>query len=128
MNHNSCCHSRVLLVEDNKISQAIMAQMLENLGFEVKCADNGKLGIDTAKRWRPDLILMDIYMPVVDGLEATRTLRRDPATQAIPIFILSAYTDAKTRLACQLAGANKFFNKPLDIHRFKLALQEMLTT
>jgi CheY-like chemotaxis protein len=67
---------------------------------------------------------MDIRMPVLDGIEATRILRNNPSTEDIPIFILSAYTNAKTRQACELAGASGFFAKPIDIEKIDAAIKE----
>jgi CheY-like chemotaxis protein len=109
---------RVLYVEDEKELQIPIAQMLEFLGYEVACADNGKAGVAKAESWQPDVILMDVRMPVMDGPEAIRTLRRNPDTAEILIYVLSAFTDSKTRISCEEAGANGFFAKPLDIEKF----------
>jgi CheY-like chemotaxis protein len=115
---------RVLYVEDEKDVREPISQMLKFLGYEVECAINGQAGVEHAERWRPDIILMDIRMPVLDGIEATRILRNNPSTEDIPIFILSAYTNAKTRQACELAGASGFFAKPIDIEKIDAAIKE----
>jgi CheY-like chemotaxis protein len=96
------------------------------LGYEVRCADNGKQGVEAAERWKPDIILMDLRMPVMDGPTAIRTLRSNPDTSTIPIFVLSAYSDAKTRAACQQIGADRFFSKPIDIEKVDAAIKKTL--
>jgi CheY-like chemotaxis protein len=118
--------SRILYVEDEKDLRVPICQILELLGYEVDSAHNGQVGVEKAENWQPDLILMDIRMPVMDGIEATRVIRNNPNTAPIPIFILSAYTDAKTRDACKQAGADGFFAKPLDIEKVDMAIKDML--
>ena len=115
---------RVLYIEDEKTLQDVISQMLELLGYEVACASNGKLGVEMAKDWKPDLILTDLRMPVMDGPEAIRTLRHDTDTTNIPLFVLSAYTDSKTRETCRQAGADDFFTKPPDIEKIDAAIKK----
>jgi sigma-B regulation protein RsbU (phosphoserine phosphatase) len=117
---------RVLYVEDDKVLQLSLAQMLEILGYEVACADNGRQGVEKAESWLPDIILMDMRMPVMSGDQAVRLLRSKPTTAKIPIFVLSAYTDAKTRELCKQAGADKFFTKPPDIRKIDAEIKEFL--
>ena len=108
---------RVLYIEDDKNLQLSISQMLKFLGYEVLCADNGQDGVEKAESWKPDIILTDVRMPFMNGDEVIRVLRDKPATVETPIFVLSAYTDAKTRSLCMQAGANKFFAKPPDIFK-----------
>jgi CheY-like chemotaxis protein len=117
---------RVLFVEDDKDVQVPISQILELLGYEVACADNGQAGVDKAENWRPDVILMDVRMPVMDGPEAIRALRSKSDTESIPVFVLSAFTDAKTRASCKEAGADGFFAKPLDIDKVHAAIKKTL--
>jgi CheY-like chemotaxis protein len=117
---------RVLYVEDEKDLRVPISQILELLGYEVECAVNGRAGVTRAEEWKPDVILMDIRMPVMNGIEATEALRRNPATEQIPVFILTAYTDAKTRDACEQAGASGFFAKPLDIEKIDATIKSFL--
>lgn len=117
---------RVLYVEDEKDLRVPISQMLEILGYEVDCAVNGAEGVEKAESWRPDFILMDIRMPKVDGLEATRRLRSNPNTKQIPIFILSAYDDAKTRASCREVGADGFLAKPADIEKIDATIRRTL--
>jgi CheY-like chemotaxis protein len=119
---------RVLYVEDEKDIQIPISQMLRFLGYDVECADNGHLGVEKAENWKPDVILMDVRMPVMDGPEAIRILRSRPDTEGTPIFVLSAYTDSKTRVTCKQAGADAFFPKPIDIEKIDAAIKNKLTT
>lgn len=118
---------RVLYVEDDKDIRVPISEILTLLGYEVMCADNGKQGVETAESWKPDIILMDLRMPVMDGPTAIRTLRRNPDTSDIPIFVLSAYNDAKTRNACKRIGADRFLSKPIDIEKVDAAIKKILT-
>ena len=115
---------RVLYIEDEKTLQDVISQMLKFLGYEVACANNGKHGVELAKSWKPDLILTDLRMPIMDGPEAIRTLRHDSDTADIPIFVLSAYSDSKTRETCFQAGADEFFTKPPDIEKIDIAIKK----
>ncbi len=115
---------RVLYVEDDKSLQLTISQMLKMLGYEVACADNGQMGVEKALNWHPDVILMDVRMPLMNGDEAVRVLRQKSEMEKVPIFILSAYTDARTRNVCLEAGADKFFTKPADVRRLDAAIKE----
>ena len=117
---------RVLYVEDVKDIRLPISQILTILGYEVMCAHNGKQGVEAAESWKPDVILMDLRMPVMDGPTAIRVLRRNPATSAIPIFVLSAYSDAKTRDLCEQIGVDRFLSKPIDIEKVDAAIKETL--
>ena len=117
---------RVLYVEDDKSLQLTISQMLKILGYVVVCADNGQAGLEKAASWQPDIILMDIRMPVMSGDEAVRLLRAKPDTAQIPVFIVSAYSDAKTRNLCKQVGATRFFTKPIDVRKVDVAIKEAL--
>lgn len=117
---------RVLYVEDDHDIRGPISEILAILGYQVMCADNGKQGVEAAESWKPDIILMDLHMPVMDGLEAIRILRSEPATSAIPIFVLTAYGDAKNRKLCKEAGIEKFFVKPIDVKAVDTAIKEIL--
>lgn len=117
---------RVLYVEDDKDLQFPISQILGILGYEVACADNGKMGVEKAESWKPDIILMDVRMPVMNGPEAIRILRSKPNTERTPIFVLSAYSDSKTRDSCRQAGADAFFTKPVDIEKVDAAIKQAL--
>lgn len=116
---------RVLYVEDDKTLQLSLSQMLKIMGYDVTCADNGKQGVEQAELWLPDVILMDMRMPIMNGDQAIQIIRSKPATAKIPIFVLSAYTDAKTRDTCKQVGADKFFTKPPDVRKIDASIKEL---
>jgi CheY-like chemotaxis protein len=116
---------RIVYVEDEDIRFPI-SQMLTILGYEVMCADDGQQGLEAVDSWKPDIILMDLRMPVMDGPTAIRILRSNPDTSDIPIFVLSAYKDAKTRDICKQIGVDRFLSKPIDIQKVDAAIKEIL--
>ena len=85
---------KILLVEDNEMNRDMLSRRLERKGFEVVIAVDGQAGIDMASTSGPDLILMDLSLPVIDGWEATRRIKADPATQSIPVIALTAHAMA----------------------------------
>ena len=117
---------RVLYVEDDKDIRVPISQILTILGYEVMCANNGQLGVEAAESWKPNIILMDLRMPVMDGPTAIRTLRSNPDTSDIPIFVLSAYSDAKTRDLCSQIGVDRFISKPINVEKVDAAIKETL--
>ena len=109
--------SKILYVEDHPAQRDIMAQMLELSGYQVAVAADGVEGVEQAHAWNPDLILMDLRMPRMDGFEAIQVLRSDPATASIPIIAISAWASAKHKDRALEAGANEHFTKPVDLSR-----------
>ena len=118
---------RILYVEDVEDIRLPISEILTLLGYEVRCANNGKQGVEAAESWQPDLILMDLRMPVMDGPTAIRTLRSNPDTSDIPIFVLSAYSDAETRSLCKQMGVDRFMSKPIDVEKLDTAIKETLS-
>jgi CheY-like chemotaxis protein len=104
----------ILLVEDNEDNQEIYRIILAHHGYAVLQAFDGCRGVEMARAHGPDLILMDLTMPVVDGLEATRVLKADPATSAIPIVALTAHVRQEDRAAAEEAGCVAFLAKPAE--------------
>ena len=110
--------TKVLYVEDNDDNAYMLKMRLELLGdFEVVAAPDGEQGCAMALSERPDVILMDLEMPVVDGWEATRRLKDDPQTRDIPIIALSAHALAGEREKALAAGCNEFDTKPIEFDR-----------
>jgi len=105
---------RVLLVEDEPVNQEIGVMLLEGAGLDVTVADNGELAVDCLKNGKFDLVLMDMQMPVLDGLEATRRLRRLPGCEALPVVAMTANAFAEDRQRCMDAGMDDFIGKPVD--------------
>ncbi len=105
---------RVLLVEDNPLNQQVGAELLAEAGITVDVAGNGRIGLEMAQRQPYDLVLMDMQMPEMDGLEATRQLRAQPALASLPIVAMTANALAEDRARCQAAGMDDFIAKPIE--------------
>lgn len=103
----------ILLVEDNEDNHDIYATYLTHVGYEVVVATDGEIGITLAREHRPALILMDIGLPGISGLDATRQLKADPETSHIPIVALTAHALAEDRAAAVAAGCDLFLTKPI---------------
>ena len=114
---------RILYVEDAQVIQDTIAQLLEIYGYKVATAKNGQEGIKMARQWRPDLVLMDLRMPVMDGYQAIHEIRFNPQTHHIPIFVVSAWSSKRERDQARLAGADEFFVKPPDFNRLNEAIK-----
>ena len=106
--------SMILYVEDNEDNVYMLTRRLQRRGFEVVVAGDGAEGIEKARRLLPALILMDLSLPGVDGWEATRRLKADPATRAIPVIALSAHAMEGDREKALQAGCDDFDSKPVD--------------
>ena len=119
--------TKVLYVEDNDDNVYMLKMRLELLGdFEVVAAEDGEKGCAMALSERPDVILMDLEMPVVDGWEATRRLKEDPQTRDIPIIALSAHALAGEREKALGAGCDEFDTKPIEFERLLATLRRVL--
>lgn len=109
--------TRILYVEDAEVIRDTISRLLEIYGYKVAYARNGEEGVETALKWKPDLILMDLRMPIMDGYKAIQEIRFNPETRHIPIFVVSAWSSKKERDQARLAGADEFFVKPPDLNR-----------
>ena len=107
----------ILLVEDNELNRDMLSRRLERKGFRISMALDGAEGILKAQQLRPDLILMDLSLPVVDGWEAIRKLKADPITASIPIIALTAHARSEDEQTAKEAGADDFDTKPVDLQR-----------
>jgi CheY-like chemotaxis protein len=118
---------KILYVEDNDDNVYMLKMRLELLGdFEVLAAEDGEKGCEIALRERPDIILMDLEMPVIDGWEATRRLKGDPQTHDIPVIALSAHALAGEREKAIAAGCNEFDTKPIEFERLVATVRRLL--
>ena len=119
--------TKVLYVEDNDDNVYMLKMRLELLDdFEVVTAEDGEKGCAMALAERPDIILMDLEMPLVDGWEATRRLKADPQTRDIPIIALSAHALAGSREKALAAGCNEFDTKPIEFDRLVATVRRVL--
>ncbi len=109
--------TKILLVEDNEMNRDMLARRLARKGYQVILACDGQEAIDKAQTEDPAIILMDLSLPVLDGWEATRQLKADPATAEIPIIALTAHAIANDREEALRCGCDDFDTKPIDMER-----------
>ena len=108
---------KILLVEDNEMNRDMLSRRLTRNGFEIAIAVDGQQGVEKAVSERPDIILMDLSLPVMDGWEATRRIKADPATRAIPVIALTANALVEDREKAMAAGCNDYDTKPVELPR-----------
>ena len=109
--------AKILLVEDNELNRDMLSRRLTRAGYEVVIALDGGEGVALARSERPDLILMDMSLPVLDGWEATRRIKADPATAHIPVIALTAHAMAGDREKALDAGCDDYDTKPIELER-----------
>jgi CheY-like chemotaxis protein len=119
---------RLLYVEDNEMNRDMLSRRLQRRGFEVLIAADGEQGVAVAAAERPDLILMDMSLPVLDGWEATRRLKAEPDTRRIPIIGLTAHAMATDRDKCLEAGCDDYDAKPVELGRLLEKIDRLLGT
>ncbi len=118
---------RILLVEDNEMNRDMLSRRLQRRGFDVLIAIDGQTGIDTAESELPDLILMDMSLPLIDGWDATRQLKRNPITKHIPVLALTAHAMDGEREKALQAGCNDYDTKPVELDRLLRKMELLLT-
>jgi CheY-like chemotaxis protein len=117
---------RLLYIEDNEMNRDMLSRRLQRRGFEILIARDGGQGLAMATAEKPDLILMDMSLPVMDGWEATRRLKAVPETQAIPIIALTAHAMADDREKAIEAGADDYDTKPIELDRLLGKIEALL--
>ncbi|MGH8634007.1 MAG: response regulator [Burkholderiales bacterium] len=117
---------KILCVEDNDDTQFMLHRRLTHAGFDVKLARDGAEGLEWAKTLLPDLIVMDLILPKLDGWEATRRLKNQPETKHIPIIILSSHSGEKHREKALAAGCDAYETKPADFARLVEKIHSLL--
>jgi len=117
---------KVLLVEDNEMNRDMLGRRLRRKGYEVSVAVDGAEGIAMAQSEAPDIILMDMSLPVVDGWEATRRLKGDPNTRAIPVIALTAHAMSGDREQAMEAGCDDYDTKPIEFPRLLEKIEALL--
>jgi CheY-like chemotaxis protein len=118
--------AKILLVEDNEMNRDMLSRRLARRGYEVVVAVDGREGVAKARAEAPALVLMDMSLPVLDGWEATRELRADPATRSIPIIALTAHAMAGDRERALAAGCDDFDTKPIELERLLGKIEALL--
>src|SRR5271156_170451 len=117
---------RILLVEDNEMNRDMLSRRLIRKGYDVVMAEDGQQGVDLAGSAAPDLILMDLSLPIIDGWEATRRLKEADATRAIPVFALTAHAMVGSQEQALAAGCDDFDTKPVDLPRLLAKIEALL--
>jgi two-component system, cell cycle response regulator DivK len=118
--------TKILLVEDNEMNRDMLSRRLAKRGYEVTIAVDGGQGVEMARTMAPDLVLMDMSLPVLDGWEATRRLKADAATQMIPVIALTAHAMAGDREKAMDAGCDDFDTKPIELPRLLEKMETLL--
>ena len=118
--------ARILLVEDNEMNRDMLSRRLNRRGFEVLIAEDGGLAVSMTQTERPDLVLMDMSLPVIDGWEATRRLKADPDTAGIPIIALTAHAMETDRERALEVGCDDYDSKPVDLPRLLGKIETLL--
>jgi CheY-like chemotaxis protein len=118
--------TKILLVEDNEMNRDMLSRRLEHRGYEVVVALDGQEGVDMAATELPDLVLMDMSLPVLDGWEATRRLKAGPATAHIPVIALTAHAMAGDREHAMDAGCDDYDTKPIELPRLLKKIEALL--
>lgn len=117
---------KILLVEDNEMNRDMLSRRLERRGYQVVTAPDGAQGVALAAAEAPDVILMDMSLPVIDGWEATRRLKSDPVTSPIPVIALTAHAMAGDRERAAEAGCDDYDTKPIELLRLLSKVENLL--
>jgi CheY-like chemotaxis protein len=117
---------RVLLVEDQEMNRDMLSRRLKKRGYEVSIAVDGAEGLEKARSEAPELILMDMSLPVIDGWEATRQLKADEATRGIPVVALTAHAKNSDREKALEAGCDAYETKPVELPRLLATMEKLL--
>jgi CheY-like chemotaxis protein len=117
---------RLLLVEDNEMNRDAISRLLERRGFSVITAEDGEQGLQICREALPDLVLMDLGLPGLDGFEATRQIKADPATARIPVLALTARALTSDQEAALVAGCDDYDTKPVDFTRLVGKIRALL--
>ena len=118
--------AKILLVEDQEMNRDMLTRRLQKRGYEVEIAVDGAEGVDKAQSGSPDLILMDMSLPVMDGWEATRRLKADEATRKIPVVALTAHAMSTDREKAREAGCDAYETKPVELPRLLETMKKLL--
>lgn len=118
--------AKILLVEDNEMNRDMLSRRLERRGYQVVMAFDGEQGVAMAQAEKPDLILMDMSLPIIDGWEATRRVKANEATRHIPIIALTAHAMSDDREKAMQAGCDEYDTKPIDLERLLTKIQSFL--
>jgi CheY-like chemotaxis protein len=116
----------ILLVEDNELNRDMLSRRLARKGYDVLLAEDGAKGLSAATEGKPDLILMDMSLPMIDGWEVTRRLKAEPQTRAIPVIALTAHAMSSDREKAVAAGCDDYDTKPVELERLLAKIERLL--
>jgi two-component system cell cycle response regulator DivK len=119
--------ARILLVEDNEMNRDMLSRRLMKRGHDVLIAVDGQQGVDMARAERPDIVLMDMSLPIKDGWEATRDLKGDETMKATPIIALTAHAMSGDKEKCLEAGCDDYDTKPIEFKRLLVKIEALLS-
>lgn len=115
---------RILVVEDHEDNRRILRDLLSSRGYDFVEAEDGERALAMAEDWRPDLILMDVQIPVLDGYEVTRRLKANPVLRAIPVIVVTSYALSGDESKARAAGCNAYVSKPYSARKLLAKIQE----
>lgn len=118
--------AKILIVEDNEMNLDMLSRRLERRGYDIIIATDGSQGVNLTKEQQPDLVLMDMSLPIMDGWEATRRIKSDPDSQQIPVIALTAHAIAGDREKALAAGCDEYESKPVKFPRLLAKIQDFL--
>jgi putative two-component system response regulator len=118
--------AKILIVDDEELNRILFDVFVKADGYSTILSDNGKDGLALAAEAQPDLILLDLMMPGMDGFEVVRWLKADPATRTIPVIVVSALDDVAAHRRMLASGADEFINKPVDRWELSLRISKLL--
>ena len=118
--------AKILIVEDNEMNRDMLSRRLERRGFTVVMAVDGQQGVEFTRSEKPDLVLMDMSLPVMDGWTATRAIKADPALASIPVIALTAHAMESDREKAMVAGCDDYDTKPIELPRLLEKIQKFL--
>ena len=118
--------TKVLLVEDNELNRDMLSRRLARKGYDVLVADDGAKGVELTGTEQPDLVLMDMSLPVLDGWQATQRLKADPRTRSIPVIALTAHAMTADREKALAAGCDDYDTKPIELPRLLEKMERLL--
>lgn len=118
----------ILIVDDSAMIRRIVSQLVQQLGHKAVVAENGQQGWEMALELNPDMVIMDIEMPVMDGIEATRRIKTDPRGGAIPVVFFTALGGEENIRQAEAAGGNGFLNKPICKEELGKAIDQILSS
>lgn len=117
---------RIVLVEDNEMNRDMLSRRLERKGYQLLMAEDGQAGVDLVRREKPDLVLMDLSLPVMDGWAAIRALKADPEVRGIPVIALTAHAMSGDEEKARAAGSDDYDTKPVELPRLLAKIEALL--